>query len=103
MRYDLPKSLKTPYPGIAQACLSIALDNDGINRDRSERKWAGDFRRFIATRDALLPEIDTWLKGLTDEEFETVCVGEHTEMEELMTTAPAFTADLLNDYFDEVC
>lgn len=103
MRPDLPPKLTTPYPNIAAACLLIALDNGGINRARSVDKWAGDFNRFIGSRDGLLPETDAWLKGLSEDDFETACCGEHSEMEAILATAPPFTGDLLNDYFDQVC
>lgn len=103
VRYDLPAILKTRHPNIAQACFLIALDNGGINRGRSARNWAGDFKRFIERQDGPLDEIDAWLKGLSDDDFETACTGEETEMEQLLSTAPAFTSGLLNDYFDQVC
>lgn len=93
------------YPGIARACLLIALDSGGINRDRSERKQASDFKRWIARQDGPLVEIDTWLAGLTDDELEIVCCGGQGEPEQvaLMAHAPAFADDLLDAYFDEVC
>lgn len=93
------------YPGIRRACFLIALDNGGINRDRSEAQWDREFARWIGRRDdknALAP-IDAWLASLTDEALDTVCCGEHSEVAAAMRKAPPFTDDLLNNFFDEVC
>lgn len=94
-----------PFPGIAAACLIVALDNGGINRGRSQRKQQADYRRWIAKQDGNLAEIDAWLSGLSKETLETVCVGGQDEPETIAAKAdaPPFTDDLLNDYFDEVC
>lgn len=93
------------YENIAHACLLIALDNGGVNRGRSVRKWRGDFERFIERQAAPLVEIDAWLGTLSKEQMETVTAGgaDEPETKALLAAAPAFTADLLNTYFDEVC
>ena len=94
-----------PYPGIAAACLAIALDNGGINRTRGAKKWRADYRRWIAKRDGNLAEIDAWLAALSHDALEMVCAGGQDEPETIAAKAdaPPFMDDLLNDYFDEVC
>lgn len=92
------------YPGIYRAALEIALDNGGINRDRPVGQHKAEFERWLAHQPSdLLPAIDKWLSGLSDEKLSTVCAGEHTEMLEAIADAPPFTDSLLNSYFDEVC
>lgn len=92
------------YPGIRRAALEIALDNGGINRFRSEKKQGRELDRFLAKQpDEILPAIDAWLAGLSDDDLLTACCGEQTEMEALLSSAPPFTDKLLDDYFDEVC
>jgi len=92
------------YPGLARATLLIALDNGGINRGRSVEKQRRDVARFLAKRPSeLLEPIDAWLSQQTDEQMETICCGEHTEVQAALAGAPPFTDDLLNEYFDEVC
>lgn len=93
-----------PWAGLARAAFSIAIDNGGINRLRSVAQWRREFLKWAAKRpDDMLRPIDQWLAALTDEQMETVCCGEASETEAALVSAPAFTDDLLNDYFDEVC
>jgi hypothetical protein len=93
------------YAGIARACFLIALDNGGINRGRSVRKWRGDYERWIAIQAGPLAEISSWLADLPDEQMELVCGGGEDEPETIAARAdaPAFTDALLTSYFDEVC
>jgi hypothetical protein len=92
------------YPGIARAALEIALDNGGISRGRSEKQMMRELSRFLAKQPAeMLPPINDWLAGLSDDEMQTVCAGEEIEMESATVSAPPFTNDLLNDYFEQVC
>lgn len=92
------------FPGIARAAFSIALDNGGINRNRSEKQQRRDFNQFIDRQPPeILADIDAWLSSLTDDELETACTGEQTEMDDLLSGSPPFTDKLLNDYFNEVC
>jgi len=92
------------YQNIAKACRLIAIDNGGIHRDRSVEKQARQYRSWIARReDPTLAEIDGWLGGLSDTDLATACCGETSEAEAVLVTAPAFTDDLLNAYFEEVC
>lgn len=92
------------YPGIARATLLIALDNGGINRNRSEEQQRVDLAKWIdrGGHGPLAP-IDNWLAGLTNEQLEIVCCGEDRERAAVMVYAPRGTDDLLNAYFDEVC
>lgn len=94
------------YAGIRKACFLIALDNGGINRERSAAKQGREFDRWIAEQDyPNLSEIDGWLDAHTEEELEIVCCGGtgESEVEAIRAMAPAFMDDLLNNYFDEVC
>lgn len=91
------------YPGICRAALIISLDNGGINRLRSEDKQRRELSDFLERQpQEILLAIDTWLAGLSADDIETVCSGEHTEAEEVLRSAPPFADKLLNDYFDEV-
>lgn len=94
------------YPHIKEACFQIALDNDGINRERSKEQWAAEFSRWIAA-DAYPPEVlravDDWLGTLSAHDLETVCCGEAGEVHELLKSAPSPTNEMLNRYFEEVC
>lgn len=94
------------YPGIARACLLIALDNGGINRYRSVETQKRDMERWLAKLPAdILPPIDAWLAALSDEDLDTFCCGgeDESETKVIRATAPPFTDQLLNDYFAEVC
>ncbi|WAC26376.1 hypothetical protein [Ancylobacter sp. SL191] len=92
------------FPGFARATLLIALDNGGINRGRSEAQMKRELRDWMAKQPAeILPPIDAWLSGLHPRDLETVCCGEASEAAALLATAPPFTDQMLNSYFDEVC
>lgn len=91
------------YPNIAKACLLIALDNGGINIRRSEATQRREYEQFIARQAAPLDEIDAWLGTLTKHQLDTLCNGEAHAIDQLLRSAPAFTDDLLNAYFNEVC
>lgn len=94
----------TDFSGISRAAFLIALNNGGINRNRSEKDQKQDLERFLSRQpQEILPAIDAWLTGLSEEELEVVCTGEHFEMEVILSKAPPFTNTLLNDYFDQVC
>lgn len=94
------------FPGIKRACLEIALDNGGINRGRSQKQQAREMRRWLERQpQEILPVIDVWFSSLSDEDLSTACCGgqDEPETQALLATAPPFTDQLLNDYFDEVC
>jgi len=93
-------------PGIAKACFLIAIDNGGIHRDRSAQKQSSDFAKWIAKQDyPNLSEINAFLAALSDDDLDLFCCGGtgDPDVEVIRSTAPAFTDDLLNAYFDEVC
>lgn len=94
------------FAGIERAALLIALDNGGINRERSEHKFRKDFARWIERQpQEPLPAIDAYLAGLSDEELNIVCCGGagEPETEALLQRSPPFTDGLLNGYFEQVC
>lgn len=96
----------TKYPGIYRAALEIALDNGGINRSRPVEQQRREFSRFIERQpQEILPAIDAWLAGLSDEDITELCCGGEGEPgpDAIRKNAPPFTEQLLNDYFDEVC
>lgn len=96
------------YPGIYKAALEIAGDNGGINRGRSEAQHRLDFDAFMSAGQlpaGALKAIDAWLSALTDDEMHVVCAGEEAEMLAFIRDrqAPAFTLELLDEIFGEVC
>lgn len=94
------------YPNIMRACQLIALDNGGINRFRSAEKQEREFTKWLSKQDyPTLSEIEAWLETLTDGQiYDGVCGGEgEPEQVAVMSSAPPFTDDLLNAYFEEVC
>jgi len=91
------------YPGITRAALLVALDNGGINRDRSREDFESALQFFLGDRtEDNLPEIDRWLAGLSDDDLDTACCGEETEMLEFLKQSPKGTDALLNAIFEEV-
>lgn len=94
------------YPGIARACLEIALDNGGIYRGRSVEQQQRELAQWLAHQpQELLPAIDQWLSSLSENDLGEFCCGGEDEPAKatLRAQAPPFTDDLLNRYFDEVC
>jgi hypothetical protein len=111
----MPDILST-FPGITKAALSIAYDNGGINRFRSEadclhelaeyidREWlSADHTGLRTILWANLINMDRWIDELSDEQLETVCNGEETEVKAAMIAAPYGTDELLNGIFENVC
>lgn len=93
-----------PFPGIWRAAREIAYCNGGINRYRSEKRVEHEFDRWIGGQPReTLATIDVWLSNLPAADLETICDGEETEAAAILRSAPPFTSDLLNRYFDEVC
>lgn len=90
---------------IKKACLLISRSNGGVNRDRPEARVLREMQKFLDTRpyEAEFKAIDQWLGTLTEDQIETVCDGEQSEMDAIMKDAPAFTETLLHDYFEDVC
>lgn len=89
---------------VRKACLLISYANGGVNRYRTEEKVKRELQKFI---DLLpyadeLPKIDHWLGTLNEEQLETVCDGDQDEADAIAKNAPAFTSQLLNDWF-KIC
>lgn len=92
------------FPNIYRAALEIALDNGGINCTRSVGRQKREFEKWLAKQpQEPLPDIETWLSGLSDEQLQSAVSGGEPEDKALLATAPPFTDDLLTRYFDEVC
>lgn len=103
---DLENTSGAKYPAITKACLEISYDNGGVNRDRSEKKVLREMAAFLdrwPQGPEHLAPIEAWLAQRADAEIETICCGEHTEMQALLKDAPPFTGQLLADYFEQVC
>jgi hypothetical protein len=98
--YDLAQ-----VPGILRAFESIALDNGGINWNRSSEQHQRECAEWLdEIKDQFdIVMIDAWLSSLSDDDLETACNGLDTDMEALMQEAPPDTSDFLNLYFNEVC
>lgn len=103
------------FPGIIKATLSLAYDNGGINRERSERECLRDLsanlrERWLSARHAglrttqyvALKAIDSWLNNLSEESLDTACNGEESEVATMLSSAPHGTTELLNDIFENV-
>lgn len=89
------------YPNIEKACLEISYDNGGVNRYRPEAQVRKEMTDFLASRHYSFHfrEIDNWLGGLSKDALITVCAGEETEQNAILSTAPPFTSTLLEQYF----
>ncbi len=101
---DIPLTRMTQtYPGIAKACLMVALDNGGINRERPIGMWAGEFSHWLEHFHPIAPlePIEKWYAQLTDEQVEVVCTDtEDPSFAALHREAPVGALDLLSNYFD---
>lgn len=92
------------FPNIYRAALEIALDNGGINCTRSVKRQKREFDRWLAKQpQEVLPDIEAWFAGLSDEQLQSAVSGGEPEDRALLATATPFTDDLLTRYFDEVC
>ncbi len=103
------------FPGITKAALSLAYDNGGINRERSEEDCLRELGEYLGEhwlradhaglRTLLfcsLIGMDRWLSTLSDEELGTACNGEEREAHEVLSRAPLGTDELLNGIFENV-
>lgn len=51
------------WAGVGRAAFLIALDNGGINRDRSEKRWRRDFRKWADKQpEEMMAPVDAWLR-----------------------------------------
>lgn len=97
------------YPGIKKAALEIAYDNGMINRFVSPETFLKSCNPALSATGvdvSDLKKLDDWLMGLDNQDLETVCCGEQTDMEGISLTCPTGGPDnvklvfLLNDIFD---
>lgn len=96
--------IKEKYPKILNAFQLIALDNGGINRNRPVEQQEEESIKFLSEYEQdSLDAIEAWLAALTDEQLDTFCNGEHTEMDAIAQLGPENCTDLFDEYFDEVC
>lgn len=94
-----------PFLNIRNACLEIAYDNGGVHRERSVQQVRHEIDSFLSSRSYSdhFAAIDSWLSTLNTAQLETVCNGEGSEAAAIVASAPAFTDQLLEEYFEEVC
>lgn len=92
------------YPRLTEAMLLISHDSGGQHRGRDKRQQMEDWESLLAAAepDYNLIEIEEWLADLDADDFETVCIGEVSEREELMEGGPAHVKDILELIFDEI-
>lgn len=93
------------YPNIEKACLEITYDNGGVNRYRAEAQVRKEMADFLAARpySDQFGKIDEWLGSLSKDDLITICAGEEAEQHAILSVAPPFTSQLLDEYFEEVC
>ena len=89
------------YETIYRAFLMIALDNGGINRNRSSLMQKADAESFLSKCTEPLDEIEKWLSNLSEEDLLLLCTDSETF--ELNNELPEFIDKFLDKYFDEVC
>jgi hypothetical protein len=93
------------FPAITAAATLMALDCGGINATRTLEQMLADLDGVLADwsdHEGGLCIIDTWLARLTPEQLSTVCTGDCTEAAVILVKAPARTAELLDEVFDNV-
>ncbi len=96
------------YPFIKAAAMELAFDSDMINRTITEEQFLAGVEAVIFADGVYEKDVkafENWLSALTDEDRETVAVGEHSEMMELIAGAPKTdegtpVANLLDDIFE---
>lgn len=92
------------FPNIYRACLEVALDNGGINRDRPVEQHRREFDQWLAKQpQEILSDIEAWFASLSEEQLRSAVSGAEPEDQALLASSPPFTDDLLTRYFEEVC
>lgn len=98
------------FPTVRKAAMLIALDNGLINRFCSEETWIGKvegaiFADGVPQHDVRM--LENFLLTLSEEDLETLCCGEHSEMVAVEANAPMSVVEpdmkvtrLLNDIFE---
>lgn len=73
------------YPWVKKAIITIATDQGHIHRGSSEEQVLNHFSMILnkGFKTEFLSAQEEKLKKLNEEEFETICCGETSEMEEL--------------------
>lgn len=91
------------FPNIKAVALVVALDNDLINRERTEEKFFEDCNGWVASYDnADLVALEEWIGGLSEEDRETLACGEHSDMKKVEESCPRNSDGLaLSTMFDD--
>ena len=93
----------TEFPNLRRATTLIALDIGGINRTCSENEVLDRLTAFLADMDPEpIGKIDQWLGTLSEADFETITIGEHSEMVAVSARGPQGVDALLDLIAEEV-
>lgn len=93
---------------IKKAALHIAYDNGMVNRFTTEEEFLAGVEGVLGAYGVTQDEVDSfeaWLAELPEQDLETLCVGEHSEQEEIAKSCPLSheghrLTGLLNDIFE---
>lgn len=87
---------------IRRAIKSIAYDNGAVNRTQTIDELLGVVEPLVsnAFTPEVLASVDAFLADLSEEELETICNGEESEVE--LLAAPEGTDEVLNFIFDNL-
>lgn len=95
------------YPNLERAVIFMARDNGCINRYMSEEMVLDQTRRWLESHSRKYPpervaEVEEWLLTLTENQLQTVLVGERFDALDIMTmmAAPVIADSLLNAIFE---
>lgn len=91
------------FEGIKTASLEIAYDNGMINIQSSEEKFLQETEEVLKKyQDRPLQAWDEWLLSISPSELNTVCCGEYSDMQKVMSHCPSGEGlgSLLNDIFE---
>jgi len=93
------------YPGLKKAALKIAYDNGMIHRHYTEEEWLKSTDQVIGADGVYHDDLQIWsdwLETLSDENLSTLCCGESSEIDKLISKAPKgeFLNGLLDDIFE---
>jgi hypothetical protein len=92
-------------PALTNALKTIANEFGGIGHLKRSSAIETRIHNFLATHDLQdqLPAIEAWLADLTEDEREDVaCDAVYNFTSALLSTAPAFTSTVLDQFTDMV-
>lgn len=101
--------MTSPYPHIDTALLTMLIDNGCVTRfepaeiaEARITRWIEDYTTDHRIGDITeLPSINAWLATLTPNGLSTLIGGECQEVDEILSTSPVGTRELLDNFYDE--